>query len=92
MNKYTLNDLNNILDNFNAIISVENALLQSKSSEYIGYQFIASKKLVYNFDIVSKTDNKSYANIYSDIYHKIPKHILNEVYNAYFETNTRIYC
>ena len=92
MNKYTLNELNGMLDQFNAIISVENACLQPKSPGYIGELFNDSKKPVYNFDIVSKTDNQSWANIYSDIYRKIPKHVLKEVYDAYFETNTRIYC
>ena len=92
MNKYTLNDLNDILSSFNAIISIDNACLQSKATGYIGDNFTHSKKPVYNFDIVSKTDKQSYANIYSDIYHKIPKHILHEVYKAYFETKTRIYC
>jgi hypothetical protein len=92
MNKYTLNELNGMLDQFNAVISVENACLQSKAAGYIGELFNDSKKPVYNFDIVSKTDKQSFANIYSDIYKKIPKQVLKEVYDAYFETNTRIYC
>ena len=92
MNEYTLSDLNGMLNPYNAVISVENACLQSKAAGYIGDQFIDSKKPVYNFDIVSKTDKQSWANIYSDIYRKIPKHVLKEVYEAYFETNARIYC
>ncbi len=92
MNKYTLSELNGMLNPYNAVISVENACLQPKAAGYIGDQFINSKKPVYNFDIVSKTDNQSFANIYSDIYKKIPKQVLNEVYDAYFETNARIYC
>jgi hypothetical protein len=92
MNKYTLSDLNGMLDPYNAAISVENACLQPKAPGYIGDQFIDSKKPVYNFDIVSKTDNLSFANIYSDIYKKIPKQVLNEINEAYFETNARIYC
>jgi hypothetical protein len=92
MNIYTLTELNGMLDPYNAVINVENACLQSKSPGYIGDQFIDSKKPVYNFDIVSKTDNQSFANIYSDIYKKIPKQILKEINEAYFETNARIYC
>jgi hypothetical protein len=92
MNKYTLTELNGMLDQFNAVISVENACLQSKAAGYIGDQFIDNKKPVYNFDIVSKTDKQSWANIYSDIYRKIPKQVLKEINDAYFETNARIYC
>ena len=47
---------------------------------------------IQNSNIVSKTDKQSWANIYSDIYKKIPKHVLKEVYEAYFETSARIYC
>jgi hypothetical protein len=92
MNKYTLSDLNGMLDQFNAVISVENACLQSKVAGYIGDQFIDNKKPVYNFDIVSKIDNQSFANIYSAIYRKIPKQVLKEINDAYFETSARIYC
>jgi hypothetical protein len=88
----TLNDLNDLLQPYNACIATNNSLLQSKAPGYIGDAFINSKKQVYDFQIVSKSDKKSWANIYSDIYQKIPKHILNEIHNAYFETSTRIYC
>lgn len=92
MNLTTKEYLNNLLNQYGAEVSTNDACLQSKAAGYIGEEFNNTDKKVYDFQIISKTDKKSFANIYSDIYKKIPKEVLSEVTNSYFETNNRIYC
>lgn len=84
--------LNTVLSLYGAKISTNSKCLQPKDKGYIGYFFKESKKPVYDFDIVSVNDGKSFANVYSDIYRKLPSDVMDQVRNCFIETTKAIYC
>lgn len=92
MIKTTREYLNDLLNPFGAKVSIENSCVQSVGAGYVGEIFKESKKVVKDFQIVSIKDNSCFANINSNIYKKIPREVLNEVFNSYFETSKTIYC
>lgn len=91
MIKADRSDIDSILAEYGAITSVELSCLQSKCEGYIGDKFNYIDKPVYDFQIVSITDGLSFANINSDIYRKIPRHVLRVINEYYFETPRGIY-
>jgi len=91
MIKTTQSEIDNLLFKYGAKTSHVDSLLQSKAEGYYGDSFRDSKKPVYNFDIVSIETGKGFANVFSDIYKKIPKSLLMEIADMYYETRQRIY-
>ena len=92
MNKTTLENLNQLLAPYGAVISTKDSLLQRKSEGYIGALWANSSKPVRDFQIVSVKDGSSFASVDSNIYKTIDENVLNEVHNSYYETNKTIYC
>ena len=84
--------LNTVLSLYGAKISTKNKCLQPKTRGYIGHYFNESKKPVYNFDIVSIKDGKSFANVNSDIYRKLPSDVMQQIRECFIETTKAIYC
>lgn len=84
--------LNDLLRPYGAKIDTTNKCLQPKIRGYIGHFFNESSKPVYDYDIVSIKTGKSWANVYSDIYRKIPREVLVELREYFIENNKAIYC
>lgn len=87
----SFNYINDVLAVYGARISTANKCLQPKTRGYIGHFFNESNKPVYDFDIVSVKSGKSFANIYSDIYRKIPSEVLADIRECFVETSKAIY-
>ena len=73
MNKTTLENLNQLLAPYGAVISTKDSCPQPKSEGYIGDQWANSSKPVRDFQIVSVKDGSSFANVNSNIYKTINK-------------------
>jgi len=83
--------INDALKPHGAKTSIKSKCRQLKADGYIGNFFEESYKPVYDFDIVSIKNGKSFANIHSDIYRTIPREVMEDIREYFIETSKAIY-